>query len=556
MSDDGETWRRVGEYSVFNEGDDEKFGIPAYEGTGWVHRFRFSDLNTRGRWVGIRLYTTSLTVCDEMYVMRGDHDAEGCDMTALPTVDFSVTGPSMHFHKPYLWFTTNINSPNPIGLTMPAGAEAKLVTVALDLPRGTSLVAGKVGGAEMVEAGIAGEEIEGGDFTRYEFPAEAVSSTKTWGRIFIAGDWPDGQEGVLRYRLTRADGTEGVLTEVPLMAVEVPETERPEQLCVGLSWYGLGSLKSWPDGLDAYKQRGLNTVTSFVHWMSDQEDIDFWEQCRDEGFKLLNIDSTFHRVEKADEIHCQFEDGTTGSRLCPSYRGANYEAEIQRVAEENARALPDYFFADVELWGWRGPSDAAKCTRCQADFKASGLATMEEWQKAKGVEMWGDVVAATRAAVAEEGGEPVEIGVYDWRAGEAYQFTWDFDAMYPDLLQSSQVSTYTPLYPYHLGLIGDRVREDRENLPKSDVLPWLTPGDSGTFSGETLRCALLECFANGARGINYWSGRVWDSEMLVGYSDAIRAAGKVENLIVQGELIEGAEVVGIGRVRAWSMRAR
>jgi len=281
----------------------------------------------------------------------------------------------------------------------------------------------------------------------------------------------------------------------------------------------------------------------------NQDQWDFWELCRDEGFKLMNMDSTLHRVAKHDEIYCQFEDGTHGSRLCPSYRGQYYQEELQRVATQTARLKPDYLAADTELWSWAGPRDAKKCTRCQADFKASGLATMEEWQKAKGTEMWGDAVRAIRAAVADAGGSPVEFGQYDWRAGMVYQFTWDFDALYPDLLQSSEVSTYTPLFPYHIAFIGDAVRDDRRNLPKSDVLPWITPGDAGVFTGEALHDVLLECFANGARGINYWSGRVWDTEMMLAYSDVIRAVGQVEDLIIAGELLEGAEVTGTGRVR-------
>ncbi|MCD6360089.1 MAG: hypothetical protein J7M38_04430 [Armatimonadetes bacterium] len=554
VSDDGENWRRVGEYSTFRDGDDEKFEVPAYEGKAWVHRFRFSDLKVRGRWIGLRMYTTGLSVTDEMYVMKGDFDAESCDMTKFPAVDFSVTGPNMHFHKPYLLFTTNINTPNPIGLTMPPGAEAEQVTVTLDLPRGTELVAARIGGIDLNEAGISGAPVQGGDFTRYQIPCEAKGTTKTWGRIFITGDWPDGREGVLRYRLTRADGTEGVLTEVPLRAVTVPEVEppgdaRPEELVVGLSWYGLDALRTWPDGLKAFKALGLNTVTCFGHWTRSDEQLAFWEQCRDEGFKLLSIDSTFHRVEKNDEIYCQFEDGTHGSRLCPSYRGQYYQQELRRVAEETARVKPDYLFADIELWTWRGPVDAEKCTRCRADFAASGLQTREEWQIAKGLEMWGDAVRAIRAAVAEAGGSEVEFGVYDWRAGKIYQFTWDFDKMYPDLLQSSQVSTYTPLFPYHIAYIGDEVREDRQHLPKSDVLPWITPGDAGVFPGRALHDVLLECFANGARGMNYWSGRIWDTEMLLAYSDVIHTVGQVEDLIINGELLEGAQVQGPGRVR-------
>ncbi len=103
-------------------------------------------------------------------------------------------------------------------------------------------------------------------------------------------------------------------------------------------------------------------------------------------------------------------------------------------------------------------------------------------------------------------------------------------------MQSGQVSTYSCLYPYHLELIGNEVREDRRQLQHSDVLPWLTPGDAGTFPGECLQWALLECYANGARGVYFWSGRVWDAESLIAYNRVIRAIAPVEELIVAGEL--------------------
>jgi hypothetical protein len=85
-------------------------------------------------------------------------------------------------------------------------------------------------------------------------------------------------------------------------------------------------------------------------------------------------------------------------------------------------------------------------------------------------------------------------------------------------------------------LIGNEVREDRRRLAQSDVLPWLTPGDAGTFPGESFQWALLECYANGARGIYFWSGRVWDGESLIAYNRVIRAIAPVEELIVEGEL--------------------
>jgi hypothetical protein len=162
--------------------------------------------------------------------------------------------------------------------------------------------------------------------------------------------------------------------------------------------------------------------------------------------------------------------------------------------------------------------------------------------------MWTDVVKSVRKAVKQADGREIEFGVYDWRAGKAYQFTWPFDRLYPEYLQSSQVSTYTPLYPYHISLVGDECREDRANLPRADVIPWITPGNAGTFSGKRFRYALLECFANGARGVNFWSNRVWDAELMAAYARVIRNIGPVEDLIISGKLLEDAQIESPGRI--------
>ncbi len=548
VSDDGHLYRLAGEYSTFREGDESRSGVPKYEGQAWVHRFRFSELQTRARLVGLRMYMTGLTVADELYVFRGDHDPETCDLDVLPVIDFSVDSPQIYFHKPYLCFTTNVNTPNPIGLVMPPEAQAEEVTVTMDLPKGTWLIDGGMGGAHASD--MAGERIDDGAFTRYKFVANAASSSKSWGRIFIGGNWQDKQVGVLRYSVRRASGEATPLVSVPLRAIEIQEAPQLEKIVAGFGWYSLPGVKDWPDGLDSLRKLGINTVSSFVHWMKedDEELWSFWDQCSELGFRRLNIDSTFHRMEKADEIYCQFEEGKRGSRLCPSYRGIHYQREVQRIADQCARAKPDYLFCDIEIWGWRGPVDAGKCTRCKADFEKSVLGNWEEWKLQKGYEMWTDVVKAVRRAVKEMDGPEVEFGVYDWRAGKAYQYTWPFDRLYPEYLQSSQVSTYTPLYPHHISLVGDECREDRSHLPKTDVIPWITPGDAGTFSGERFRYALLECFANGARGVNFWSNRVWDTELMAAYARVLRDIAPVEDIVISGKLLEGAEIESPGRI--------
>ncbi len=559
VSDDGETWRQVGEYSILGRDDNEALGVPRDEGTAFVHRFRFSDLNTRGRYVGLAFYCSGLLVSDEMYVVRGEHDADAVDLAALPVVDFSTSRPQMQLHKPYLWFTTNIATPNPVGLIAPDGAETQDVTIALELPPGVQLVDGGGFGrgsedapAEPLSA-IEGEHIADG-WTRYEWSGTAGAATKTWGRLFIGGDWEDGREGEMRYQVAYADGTQAPVMTVPIRAVEVSETEQPDELVVGLSWYGLGSMVSWPDSLGAFRTMGLNTISNHAHWIAKpgaagyDEQWALWDEAREQGFKLLNIDSTFHRIPNEPETRCQFADGTIGTKLCPSYRGQYYRAELERVASQNAKAKPDYIFPDIELWGWRGPTDAEKCTRCQADFAESGCETLAEWQLQKGSEMWVDVVEAIRAAVAEAGGLEPEFGVYDWVPTSDYQYTWPFRRLYPEYLQSAQPSTYTPLNWFNIMTVGGEARASRELLDGPDALPWISPGDAGTFDGERFRYALLECFCNGARGMNFWSGRVWDTEILVAYSRVIRNLVPVEDLLLAGELLEGAEVQGPGRI--------
>jgi hypothetical protein len=268
---------------------------------------------------------------------------------------------------------------------------------------------------------------------------------------------------------------------------------------------------------------------------------------------LVNIDSPLHRLverrKNKPEIYCQFSDGSTGVKLCPSYRGPFYEEEIERFAAVMGRARPDLASVDIEIWGWRGPTDSEKCVRCRKDFETAGLESWEAWRLAKGDQMWQDMVTAAHDAVADAGGPRFEIGGYDFRPGHPYQFTWSVDHLYPEWMQSSQVSTYTCLYPYHLEMIGNEVREDRRQLPRSDVLPWLTPGDAGTFPGECFQWALLECYTNGARGVYFWSGRVWDAESLIAYNRAIRAIAPVEELILKGELVgETASVDGPARL--------
>jgi len=552
VSRDGEHYVKVAECSRWREGDFERFAVPDDAGKAWIHCLRFTDLDATGRWIGLRMYTAGLSAADELYVFGATAENADPATGSGEAADFSVSRPQPYFHKPELVIATNVPAPVPVGVVTPEGERSdEVLTLRVDVPKGVELRGGRLGSADPEKVDFEGN-VDGR--AQYRFTAPAASSTKVLGRLYLqAPGWEDGQTGSLGYQFTQ-EGWESPRQEVPLRAVRVPPAPRLERIMAGLGWWSAAATARWPDALDAWERIGLNTFPMFAQWMKADDPL--WQladEARRRGFFLVNIDSPLHRMverrRKEPEIFCQFEDGGRGEKPCPSYRGPFYEEEIERFAKAMGRARPHFASLDIELWGWQGPLDCQKCGRCRKDFEASGLDSWDAWKLAKGDQMWRDLVTAARAEVAEGGGPEFEIGGYDFRAGDAYQSTWSVDRLYPEWIQTSQVSTYSCLYPYHLELIGNEVREDRRGLARSDVLPWLSPGDAGTFPGESFQWALLECYANGARGVYFWSSRVWDAENVIAYNRVVRALAPVEGLVVEGQLAgEAVSVDAPGRV--------
>jgi hypothetical protein len=550
VSDDDVTYHQVAEYSKWRPGDDRKYALPATEGKAWVHPLRFPDLKTRGRYVGLVLGGAAFTLADELYVYRGGHDPAEVKLDPASPADFSVSRPQVAFVKPALVVTSDLATPQPICLLDESGLK-RPVTFHLQLPAGVELLAGAVGTAQVSEA-VREAQADGG--TSYRLATETTGVAQLpWGKLWLRANLPDGAEVTLRTWLDWGEGKSPV-TEVAATVAALTPAPRCRRMMLAMGWWAIAATKDWPDGLEAARTIGLNTLSTFTMWMdpADQALWDFAAEARRQGFKLLNVDSAWHMMisrHKGDaSLFCQFADGTTGQHFCPSYRGPAYVEELARIGQENARLQPDYLSEDVELWSWRGPVDAEKCTRCQADREQSGL-SWEEWRLAKGYEMWRDLHNAVQEAVVAAGGKPVEVGCYDWRPGQSYQFFWPFDRLYREkLAHNSQVSTYTPLLPYHVELLGDLCREDRALTPRTEGLPWLSPGDAGAFTAEALRCAMLECFLNGARGVHFWSSRYWDGEYFLGYNQAVRAVAAVEDIIIDGQLYAQARVERPARV--------
>ncbi len=556
VSTDGEHFVRVAQCSRWRSGDFRRYGVPPETGKAWIHCLRFADLDVVARWVAIRMYTGGLSASDELYVF-GKPLEDPIDTAPPPAqsrgemTGFTVRHPQVYFHKPRIQIATNLPLPTPIGILVPVQERSEAVELVLELPPEVHLVAGSLANAsaEQLPNGPAGGR------RRYRFRFRATTTTKVLGRLYLqAAGWPHGGRGRLRYRFRCRHWQSPWLT-VPVEAVLVPRARQPQRLMVGLGWWSIDATMRWPNVLEVWQHLGINTFPIFARWMrAGHAGWPLVEEARRRGFRILHIDSPFHHLlnRRKDErqIYDQLGDGRTGSRLCISYRGRFYREELELFAQAVARARPDFVSLDIELWSWRGPVDARRCRRCREDFEASGLTSWEEWFVSKGEEIWRDLVTAARDALDRRRIQPrFEIGGYDFRPGTAYQNVWPFDRLYPEWLQSGQVSTYTCLYPYHLALIGDEVRQDRLKLPRSDLLPWITPGDAGTFPGEAFQWALLECYCNGARGVYFWSGRVWDAESLIALNRVVRALAPVERVILEGRPVQGeAQVVGPGRV--------
>jgi len=108
VSDDGEAYYRMASYSKWRPGDKGKYAVPRNEGEAWVHRLRFRDLGARGRFVGLSFYCSGLTVADELYVFRGAPGPAAVGFDRGDLTDFTVTAPKLYFHKPVVYFSTNI----------------------------------------------------------------------------------------------------------------------------------------------------------------------------------------------------------------------------------------------------------------------------------------------------------------------------------------------------------------------------------------------------------------------------------------------------------------
>jgi len=567
VSDDGEQYTKVAEFSHWNAGEFEKFGIGQERGSTWIDTLRFKNLKARGRWVGLRFYSTARSFSDELYVFgssaAGKNDVSN---SAVKATGFSVKHPEFYFHKPYLELANNIPLPVPVGFNVPADKERADLAVDIDVPPGVELKGGII--ASQSAESIKPQTLPDG-WQRYSFSSSQKVAARYKGRLFLqASSWKDGQEGELRYRFTDQNWQSPSLT-IPIRAVHVPAAPRLKKIMTSLGYWN-SPTAHWPDDLSTLKTIGINTYSVMAppdKTEVPQATLKAIDAARKQGFFIssamygpLRPMLSEHLKDRKTggegaEVFDIFADGTYGTRLCPSYRGKYYWQEIDRFAHIMAAIKPDFSTEDLELWA--NYTGFEKCVRCQADQKKSGL-SWDDWKKAKAKEISGDIVKRTKELLKAAGKNSFDTGIYNVSPEHVYDGGFfDFDQLYPDIITQSQGSTYTSLQPADITYIGDKARNARQHMKHSDGMPIMTPGDAGTFPGKNLEWAILECYTNGSRGIWFWSDRMWDSEDLIAYNKVVRAIAPVEDIIVDGDLVgQSAVVDGPGRISGMKLDSR
>lgn len=552
VSDDGEAWHTV---ATFDKTDAAMAAreLPAEVGKAWIRPLRFTDLHTRGRYLGVQLLAGgSLTAADELFVFAGDHNPAAVSLPA-ESERFVTAGVVIYIEKPVYRFSTNVATYGSLGCldNRPEDERGKPITVTIDTPPGVTLEAGSFPDQTIRSDRSYGDPPAddqpperaaqaGGE--RVTFASKAVNE-RSWAKIFLTGDAPEGAAGEMVVTVGW-DGGESS-TRIPLEAITIPAAPQPTRLVTNMGWVGVGTAMLWPDFLEAYGQLGFNTVPVFVRWHDpadpdSQRVYDFLEDCRAAGYGILDMESPIHPMLSAQknnpDIHLKRADGTVTTQFNPAYRGEHYQDAIALAVDRWAPTRAEMIFFDIEWWNWRGPYECEQDPLCQARKQELGIETWEEFRVAMGEEMMADLVGAYRAKAQEIGVDPdsLQFGGYDFQSFEPYQEVWDLQRLYPELIDFAQPSWYTPLTGYNLTSIREAMQRNRAHLPANDILPWLTPGDSGEFDSRRMVWALSEIFLNGGRGYTWWSGRTWDPDDFRATATIARWFTPYEDLVVDG----------------------
>lgn len=335
----------------------------------------------------------------------------------------------------------------------------------------------------------------------------------------------------------------------------IPEATPIAGLDNSLAWMDETTAMQWPNFLSDYRKLGFDYVPAFAQEYSkdadgnwneySQKNLDFVDNARQAGYKIIDIDSPFHMMWKAVQSDLKADkiddaeaeqlftqvDGKRGHLMNILYRGKYLQNEIQRVAEGVSVTQPDFAYLDIEWWT-ESVEESRKDPRVQAAWKASG----KEWDDFVtdiGTEVLGEMVAAMRRAVPDR---KLIVGLYNSDpTNEIYNSVFDWKKLYPQIIDIAMPSLYVQGRPL---LVADRIRYDYEKMQTRQIIPWLTAGTYGEFDPKLIEPMVLESILNGSRGVTYFFFGDFDPMDFYYHSQAMIALKPYEKVLQAGKPID------------------
>ena len=437
------------------------------------------------------------------------------------------------------------------------------VKVILELPKGIR-VNGRSKQTPMSKKDIV---IDGVKYTQYAFSASS-RSYYAWTYMFMQTDWPAGKTGMAYLYATWKGGRQKA-EKIKIKTIEVKACKKiPKKLLAGLGFYGIDTIKIWPDIYNGLKRVGLN-CTSLNGWDCKNVPLmkKYVKKAKAEGMFVKGNYSPFCRVKllKTDKnAWVQAIDGEKKEFLCPSYRGKILDREISD-ATSYGEAGAGIVYWDAEAWRGR---EFCFCERCMKNFSAymkknhrkvkfiSPKVFEKDFRKyptyhdiwlnfrvelgTKLFVMLKDAYLKRLKASGVKWPKPQPIvGSYDVTPGKLYHQFIRFDEQY----KAGAINVCMPsLYVSgDAAKVGRVVRETRAIVGSNRLIPWYTGGSnsSGECDGIDQKYILLENFLNGAMGFTTWPWMGWDADDLRYLSQVMNMVIPLEDIIVDGKVMKG-----------------
>jgi hypothetical protein len=512
--------------------------LPPSSGEAWTRWLLLAKQPFRARYVGVELGGTGFTCMDEFQIM-GCATSEVPDPAALSgrACQYAIAAPSVSFMKQSLHGATDVFLPQPFQVLGVTSAGNRMLRLRASFPRDLEF-GGLVAGGRSMQVTSREVTSSGRISVTAELPLEGGGlPSNLYCQIFVRRPTAGIEPAELRIWVDGQD--ERYAATVPISFHELPARgPLTAGFMTTLGWYPLALLQHWPQRLTALQRLGINTASMFANEVELGGNLPaMLGDARAAGFEIAMVDSPWHvlleRARGDPEPRCQV---TGGIQYCLSYDGPRLETEMRRISLAASVIQPNYYFADIELWPTSGPSESKLCERCRRARSIEPSTILDQWYLDRGTRLWNALSDSLKSASHDKA---ISLGAYDFRAGFVYQGVWPVDRLLREgALQSVQPSYYSGLLPRDIRLVGDLARDQAQTLrrafPGASCYVWLTPGDAGAVTRESMRCAIMACFAGGARGVLFWTQGCWDGEGLLGLSDALSTIAPVREVLQRG----------------------